>query len=221
MVKRCTTYDIIKSAHNLNYLEFNRGARLIQSRIAKTLGLFCSLPSAQEPDPFDACLEGLYHSAQGLLWCQCHYFHGWRSHSAMTWHAIQKRILWALFVHEDSRLWVVQCTDIYYDYLVTIVPVSKRRVPWVAHKRLPHLISLTRALTILSQCLQCLIYKPHILLIDIETKKAQSSSRASTDAVQKSECLTNQVVIGFILLITQVILQRVSKIYSFYIILHR
>lgn len=63
-----------------------------------------------------------------------------------------------------------------------------------------YLVLMARSLTVLGQTFQCLIDERYIFLIYIQTKKAKSPSCASTDAVQKLQCLTHQVVVGLVVL---------------------
>lgn len=71
-----------------------------------------------------------------------------------------------------------------------------------------HLVFVTWTLAVLSQTLHSLVYESHVLLIDVEAQQAQSSSGAATDAVQKLEGLTDQVVVVLIVLVTQEVLRR-------------
>lgn len=67
---------------------------------------------------------------------------------------------------------------------------------------------MTWTLAVLSQTLHSLVYKSHVLLVDVETQQAQSSSGAATDAVQKLEGLTDQVVVVLVVLVAQEVLWR-------------
>lgn len=71
-----------------------------------------------------------------------------------------------------------------------------------------HLVFVTWTLAVLSQTLHSLVYKSHVLLVDVEAQQAQSSRGAATDAVQKLEGLTDQVVVVLVVLVTQEVLGR-------------
>lgn len=66
---------------------------------------------------------------------------------------------------------------------------------------------MARALAVFSDTLQCLLDQVHIPLINVEAQQPQASSGAPTDAVQKLQRLTNQVIVGFVVLIPKEILQ--------------
>lgn len=67
---------------------------------------------------------------------------------------------------------------------------------------------MTWTLAVLSQTLHSLVYKSHVLLVDVETQQAQSSGGAATDAVQKLEGLADQVVVVLVVLVAQEVLRR-------------
>lgn len=63
-------------------------------------------------------------------------------------------------------------------------------------------------LAILSQALQSLVDQHYILLVDVETQESQAPCCTSTNAIQKLKGLTDKVVIGFVVLIPQEVLNR-------------
>lgn len=74
-----------------------------------------------------------------------------------------------------------------------------------------HLVFMTWTLAVLSQTLNRLVYESHILLVDVETQQAQSACGAATDAVQKLEGLTDQVVVVFVVLVAQEVLGKMKN----------
>ena len=72
---------------------------------------------------------------------------------------------------------------------------------------------MARPLTILCQSFKGLIDEVNIVLIDIEAQQPQASSCWTTNAVQKHECFTNKIVVGFVLLSTQIILKKRIALY--------
>lgn len=71
---------------------------------------------------------------------------------------------------------------------------------------------MARPLAILCQAFQSLVDQHYILLIDIETQKAQASRCTSTNAVQKLKGFTDKVVICFVVLIPQEVLKAKENI---------
>lgn len=78
-----------------------------------------------------------------------------------------------------------------------------------------HLVFVTGTLAVLSQTLHSLVYESHILLIDVETQQAQSPCGAATDAVQKLEGLTDQIVVVLVVLVAQEVLRRNKEKWKF------
>lgn len=68
-------------------------------------------------------------------------------------------------------------------------------------------------LAILSQALQSLVDQHYILLVDVETQESQAPCCTSTNAIQKLKGLTDKVVICFVVLIPQEVLNNNKKIY--------
>lgn len=58
------------------------------------------------------------------------------------------------------------------------------------------------ALAIFSQAFQGLIDQSNILLIDVQTQKSEATRRTATDTIQKLQGLTNEVIVGFVVLIS-------------------
>lgn len=73
--------------------------------------------------------------------------------------------------------------------------------------KMEYLVLMARSLTVFSQTFQGLVDKCYVLLIYIESKKTKASSCASTNTVQKLQCLTYQIVIGLVILATKEVLQ--------------
>lgn len=71
-----------------------------------------------------------------------------------------------------------------------------------------YLVLVARPLAVLSQTLQGLVDKSYVLLVDVESEETEAPGCAPTDAVQKLQCLTHQVVVGLVILATKEILQR-------------
>lgn len=63
-----------------------------------------------------------------------------------------------------------------------------------------YLVLVARPLTVLGQTFQRLVDQRYVFLIYIQTKKSKSTSRASTDTVQKLQRLAHQVVVGLVVL---------------------
>lgn len=72
---------------------------------------------------------------------------------------------------------------------------------------LADLVLLAGALTVLGQGLQGLGDEVHIGLVDVEAQQAQAACGASTHDVQELQSLTHQVVVGFIILTSQEVLE--------------
>lgn len=70
-----------------------------------------------------------------------------------------------------------------------------------------HLVLMARTLAVLSQALHCLVDESHILLIDVESQQAQSSCGAATDTVQELKCLTHQIIVVLVILVSQKVLE--------------
>lgn len=67
---------------------------------------------------------------------------------------------------------------------------------------------MARALAVFSDTLQRLLDQVYVPLIYVEAQQPQTSSSAPTDAVQKLQRLTNQVIVGFVVLIPKEVLQE-------------
>lgn len=63
-----------------------------------------------------------------------------------------------------------------------------------------YLVFVAWPLTVFGQTFQCLVDQRYVFLIYVQTEKPKSSSCASTDAVQKLECLAHQVVVRLVVL---------------------
>lgn len=74
-----------------------------------------------------------------------------------------------------------------------------------------YLILMARALAVLSDALQRLFDQVHVPLINVEAQQPQASCGAATDAVQKLQRLTYQVIVGFVVLVPKEILQTDVK----------
>ena len=74
-----------------------------------------------------------------------------------------------------------------------------------------HLVLMTGPLAVLSEALQGLVDERHIVFIDVESKEAKSTRSAPTDTVQELECLTHQIVVGLVRLVSQVVLKAHSQ----------
>lgn len=65
---------------------------------------------------------------------------------------------------------------------------------------------MARTLAVLCDGLKRLYDKVYIPLINVEPQQTQSSRCAATDTVKKLQCLAHQVIIGFVVLISQKVL---------------
>ena len=70
-----------------------------------------------------------------------------------------------------------------------------------------YLVLMTRSLAILCKTLQCLVDESYVVFIDVEPQKPQPASCTAANTVQELQCLTHQVVVGLVRLVTQVVLQ--------------
>lgn len=70
---------------------------------------------------------------------------------------------------------------------------------------------MTRALAVLSQALHSLVDQSDVLLVDVESQQPQSPGGAATDAVQELKSLTHQIIIVFVVLIAQEVLENDKK----------
>lgn len=70
-----------------------------------------------------------------------------------------------------------------------------------------HLVLMTGTLAVLSQALHSLVDESYVLLIDIESQQAQSACGAATDTVQELERLTHQIIVVFVILVAQKVLE--------------
>lgn len=71
-----------------------------------------------------------------------------------------------------------------------------------AHARLgaSYLVLMTGTLAVFGEAFHSLVDESHILLIDVESKQAQTSGGAAANTVQELKCLANQVVVVLVIL---------------------
>lgn len=74
-----------------------------------------------------------------------------------------------------------------------------------------HLILMTGTLTVLRQALHRLVNETNVLLVDVEAQQAQSSGGTAANTVQELECLTHQVVVVLVILVSQKVLKFKMK----------
>jgi len=67
---------------------------------------------------------------------------------------------------------------------------------------------VTWTLAVFRQCFQSLVDQSDVGLRDVQSKKAKSTGRTATDAVQKLQRLTDNVVVCLVILRPQVILPQ-------------
>lgn len=65
---------------------------------------------------------------------------------------------------------------------------------------------MARTLAVLCDGFKRLYDQVYVPLINVEPQQPQSSRCAATDTVKKLQCLTHQVIIGFVALISQKVL---------------
>lgn len=70
---------------------------------------------------------------------------------------------------------------------------------------------MARALAVLSDALQRLFDQVNVPLVNVKAQQPQASCGAATDAVQKLQSLTYQVIVGFVVLVPKEILQEYMK----------
>lgn len=70
-----------------------------------------------------------------------------------------------------------------------------------------HLVLMTGTLAVLSQALHSLVDESYVLLIDVESQQAQSPCGAATDTVQELKCLTHQIIVVLVILVSQKVLE--------------
>lgn len=70
-----------------------------------------------------------------------------------------------------------------------------------------YLVFVAGTLAVLSDGLQGLANKVHVILIYVKAEQAEASRGASTNAVQELESLAHQVVVGLVVLVAKEILQ--------------
>lgn len=70
-----------------------------------------------------------------------------------------------------------------------------------------YLVLVAGALTVLSEGLQGLDDKAHVVLIDVKPQQPQATGGAAAHDVQELQCLTHQVVVGLVVLGAQEVLQ--------------
>lgn len=66
---------------------------------------------------------------------------------------------------------------------------------------------MTGTLAVLSQALHSLVDESYVLFIDVKSQQPQSSCGAATDAVQELKCLTHQIIVVLVILVTQKVLE--------------
>lgn len=74
---------------------------------------------------------------------------------------------------------------------------------------------MTGTLAVLSQALHSLVDESYVLLIDVESQQPQSACGAATDTVQELKGLTHQIIVVFVILVAQEVLEMDGdKIYT-------
>lgn len=69
---------------------------------------------------------------------------------------------------------------------------------------------MARTLTIFSETFQGLVDQINVVLVDVQTKKSQSTSGAAAYTVKEGEGVTDQVIGILIILLSQVVLSNVQ-----------
>lgn len=73
-----------------------------------------------------------------------------------------------------------------------------------------YLVLLAGSLAVLCKCFQGLNDEVDIWFIDVQAQQAQATRRTTTHDVQELKCLTHKVVVGFVILTTQEVLETQS-----------
>lgn len=68
------------------------------------------------------------------------------------------------------------------------------------------------ALAVLGDGFQRLSHQVHVTLINVKSQQAQTSGGASADAIKELQSLAHQVVVGFVVLAAQEVLNREERI---------
>lgn len=79
--------------------------------------------------------------------------------------------------------------------------------PHLLKEKWDYLILMARSLTVFGQTFQGLVDEGHILFVNIESQKTKTPGGASTNTVQKLQCLAHQIVVGLVVLATKEVLQ--------------
>ena len=75
------------------------------------------------------------------------------------------------------------------------------------------LVLVAGPLAVLRKALEGLVDEGHVALVYIETKQPETARRTAADTVQELKRLANQVVVGFVVLIPQVVLKQENNIF--------
>jgi len=67
------------------------------------------------------------------------------------------------------------------------------------------------SLAVFCETLKCLIDEGHIGFIDVEAKKPEATCRAATDAIEELKSLTDDIVVGLVVLSPQIVLSQQLK----------
>lgn len=78
-----------------------------------------------------------------------------------------------------------------------------------------HLVVVARSLAVLSEAFEGLVDEANVVLVDVEAEKTQAAGGAATNAVQELQRFAHQVVVRFVVLVPQVILQHTNDRHTF------